>query len=163
RAATAFMLALTSAIYFSLGLLTGRIGDRVGPKPLLVAAAITHGGGVLLTSQVGSIELGYLTYGLGLGIGVACAYVPMVAFTGGWSDKRRTPALGVAVGGIGVGTLVMAPVSQSLTTAYGWRQAFVILGIGGAIMMLIAAAIAQRPPVHQRTEPGPSLKFLLRN
>lgn len=163
RAATAFMLALTSAIYFSLGVLTGRIGDRVGPKPLLVTAAITLGAGVVLTSRVQSIELGYLTYGLGLGIAVACAYVPMVAFTGGWFNKRRTTALGVAVSGIGMGTLVMAPVSQALINAYGWREAFVILGVGGAIMMLIAAAIAQRPPVHQQTEPGPSLKFLLRN
>lgn len=163
RAATAFMLALTSAIYFSLGLLTGRIGDRVGPKPLLITSAITLSGGVILTSRVDSIELGYLTYGLGLGIAVACAYVPMVAFVGGWFDKRRTTALGVAVSGIGMGTLIMAPVSQLLIDRYGWRQAFVILGIGGAIMMLIAAAIAQRPPVSQQVEPGPSLAFLLRN
>lgn len=163
RAATAFMLALTSAIYFSLGLLTGRIGDRVGPKPLLVTAAITLATGVILTSRVSSIELGYLTYGLGLGIAVACAYVPMVAFVGGWFDKRRTTALGVAVSGIGVGTLVMAPVSQALIDNYGWRQAFVVLGIGGAIAMLIAAALAQRPPVEPTAEPGPSVKVLLRN
>lgn len=163
RAATAFMLAITSAVYFSLGLLTGRIGDRVGPKPLLVTSAVTLAAGVILTSRVNSIELGYLTYGLGLGIAVACAYVPMVAFVGGWFEKRRTTALGVAVSGIGMGTLVMAPASQALIDSYGWRQAFVILGFGGAVTMLIAAVLAQRPPVHKKTEPGPSLKFLLRN
>lgn len=163
RAATAFMLAITSAIYFSLGVLTGRIGDRVGPKPLLLIAAVSLGTGVILTSRVQSIELGYLTYGLGLGIAVSCAYVPMVAFTGGWFSRRRTTALGVAVSGIGMGTLIMAPVSQALIDAYGWRQAFVILGIGGAVTMLLAAVIAQRPPVHQQSDPAPSLRFLLRN
>ncbi len=163
RAATAFMLAITSAIYFCLGVVTGRIGDRLGPKPLLVTAAVTLGAGIILTSRVDSIELGYVTYGAGLGIAVACAYVPMVAFVGGWFDKKRTTALGVAVSGIGMGTLVMAPVSQALINAYGWRQAFVILGIGGAITMLIAAAIAQRPPVSQQVEPRPSLGYLLRH
>ena len=40
--------------------------------------------GLLLTAEVESIQLGYLTYGLGVGPGVACCYVPMVATVGGW-------------------------------------------------------------------------------
>ncbi|WP_153504945.1 MFS transporter [Cumulibacter manganitolerans] len=162
-AATAFMIAVTSAIYFTLGLWTGRLGDRVGPKPLLVAAAVCIAGGMIATSRVDSIVVGYLTYGLGLGIAVACAYVPMVAFVGGWFRTRRTTALGVAVSGIGVGTLVMAPISQALVDAYGWRQAFVVLGVGGAVVMLIAAALAKRPPLAPSDEPVRTFRQLLAN
>lgn len=163
KAATAFMLALTSAIYFTLGLVTGRIGDRVGPKPLLVTAAVSVATGMIATANVNSLVVGYATYGLGLGIAVACAYVPMVAFVGGWFRERRTAALGVAVSGIGVGTLVMAPVSQALVEAHGWRKAFVILGIAGGIAMLIAAALATKPPQQHSDGPTRTLAQLMRN
>lgn len=163
RAATAFMLAITSAIYFTLGLWTGRIGDRVGPKPLLITAAVAIAAGMIATSRVESLALGYVTYGLGMGIAVACAYVPMVAFVGGWFFKRRTTALGVAVSGIGVGTLVMAPVSQLLVDEFGWRKAFVILGIAGAIVMLIAAMLAKRPPHEHSEEATRTFGQLIRN
>lgn len=163
RAATAFIPAITSAIYFTLGLVTGRIGDRYGPRPLLLTAAVALAAGMILTSRVESLTVGYVTYGLGLGIAVACAYVPMVAFVGGWFFKKRTTALGVAVSGIGVGTLVMAPVAQALVDAHGWRTAFVILGISGAAAMLIAAVLAKRPP-HDHTETAThSMRDLMRN
>lgn len=163
RAATAFMLALTSAIYFLLGMITGRLGDRVGPRPLLITSAVTLASGMIATSKVDSIYAGYATYGLGLGIAIACAYVPMVAFVGGWFVRRRTAAIGVAVSGIGIGTLFVAPLSQTLIERYGWRQSFVILGIGGAILMLVAAAIAKAPPLQAHEQTGRSVAQLIRD
>ena len=45
---------------------------------------------------------------------MACVYVPMVATVGLWFERRRSAALGAAVAGIGVGTLVVAPVAEAL-------------------------------------------------
>ena len=108
---------------------------------------------LLLTSRVHTIWLGYLTYGIGVGIAVACAYVPMVATVGAWFLQRRTAALGVAVAGIGVGTLVVAPLSDRLIEAHGWRTAYVVLGVGGALLLLLASCGAWRPPVTVAQEP----------
>jgi MFS family permease len=155
KGATALMFSITTAWYFTLGVVSGRVADRIGPRPLVVVAAITLGVSLLLTSRVGSIWLGYLTYGVGVGIAVACAYVPMVAAVGAWFVRRRTTALGVAVAGIGVGTLVLAPLSERLIDAYGWRTAYVVLGIGGAVLLLVASLGARRPPVHVVHEPVP--------
>jgi MFS family permease len=154
KGATAVMFSITTAWYFSLGLLTGRIADRVGPRPVLLAGAVALGVGLFATSRVTSIWLGYVTYGVGVGTAVACAYVPMVATVGGWFARQRTAALGVSVAGIGVGTLVMAPLSESLIDRYGWRTADVLLAIGGTSLLLVASVGAQRPPFaghHQRT------------
>jgi MFS family permease len=113
---------------------------------VLLVGAVALAVGLLATSRVSSIWLGYATYGIGVGTAVACSYVPMVATVGGWFVRRRTAALGVAVAGIGMGTLVMAPVSESLIDHYGWRTAYVVLAIGGSSLLLVASLGARRPP-----------------
>jgi MFS family permease len=153
KGATALMFSITTAWYFGLGLVSGKAADRFGPRPVLVVAAVVLGVALLLTSRVGSIWVGYVTYGVGVGIAVACAYVPMVATVGAWFLRRRTAALGVAVAGIGVGTLVVAPLSNRLIDAYAWRTAYVVLGIGGAALLLVASLGASRPPVTVVQEP----------
>ena len=127
KGATALMFSITTAWYFGLGLVSGKAADRFGPRPVLLVAAGMLGLALVATSRVQSIWVGYVTYGLGVGIAVACAYVPMVAAVGAWFVRRRTTALGVAVAGIGVGTLVLAPLSErlidALRLAHGLRRA----------------------------------------
>ena len=83
------------------------------------------GVGLSVTATVDRLWVGYLTYGLGVGIGVACGYVPMLAVVGGWFERRRTTALGIAVAGIGLGTLAVAPVAAASIDRYGWRATYV--------------------------------------
>jgi MFS family permease len=155
KGATALMFSITTGLYFGLGLVSGRFADRFGPRPVLIAGAVSLGVGLLATSRVTSIWLGYITYGVGVGVAVACAYVPMVATVGGWFNRRRTAAIGVAVAGIGMGTLVMAPVSQTLIDHYGWRTAYVVLGIGGTSLLLLTSLAVRRAPVNLQVESAP--------
>ncbi len=144
--ATSLIFSVTISLSFVLGLFTGRWADRVGPRPVLVAAAVSLTGGLLLTTLVTSIWLGYLTYGIGVGFAVACGYVPMVATVGGWFEKHRSSALGVAVAGIGLGTLVGSPLAARLIEATSWRTTYVIFALGGGLLLLLAAATAERGP-----------------
>lgn len=148
RGATALIFSLTTAWYFGLGLVTGRFADRYGPRPVLVVGACSLGIGLIATSRVDSIWVGYATYGIGVGTAVACGYVPMVACVGAWFLRRRTVALGIAVAGIGTGTLVCAPIATRLIDAYGWRTAYVVFGVAGTVAMLLASILAHRPPLE---------------
>lgn len=150
---TALLFSLTTFLYFVLGLWTGRWSDRSGPRPVLLTAIVALGAGLLLTSVAGSIWVGLVTYSSGIGIAVACGYVPMVAAVGGWFDRHRTTALGVAVAGIGTGTLVVAPLSSWLIDEYGWRSAYRLLAVGGMALLAICVAIAAPPPVSASSEP----------
>ena len=159
----ALFFSITTFIYFILGVFTGRLADRYGPRPVLLVGAVAMGAGLFFTSLVNNIIVGYLTYGIGAGIGVGCAYVPMVAAVGGWFERDRTKAMGVAVAGIGVGTLVGAPLAKQLVLSYGWRTTFVVLGIGSAALLALASLGARRPPTAGTQEAPPPLKLLLRD
>jgi MFS family permease len=156
REATSAVFSITAFIYFLLGPATGRLSDRFGPRPVVAAGAISMGLGLIMTAFIGHLWAGYLTYGLGVGIGVACCYVPLVAAIGGWFLKRRNTALGIAVSGIGAGTLTVAPLAAELIKHYGWRDAYIIMGIGAATVLLACAYIAEPPPV-ELTSPPPRL------
>ncbi len=143
---TALMFSLTTCFYFMGGVVTGRLADRFGPRPVMLVGAVSMGLGLLLTSMVQSLWVGFITYGIGVGTATACGYVPMVATVGGWFTKQRTMALGLAVSGIGAGTLVCAPLAATLIEAHGWRTTYVIFAIGGTAAMLIASIGAVRPP-----------------
>ena len=152
--ATAAVFAITAFLWFSLGAVTGPLADRIGPRRVVAAGAVFLSGGLFLTSLVHQIWLGYLTYGIGVGIGTACGYVPMVAAVGGWFERGRALAIGIAVSGIGVGTLVVPPLSALLISAPGWRTTYVVLAAGAAVLMLAAAAAAQRPPTSSEVVPS---------
>jgi MFS family permease len=144
--ATSAVFSITSFIFFTGGIISGMVADRFGPGPVLIFGGLAMGFGLYFTSLVNSLWLGYITYGLGVGMGVACGYVPMLAVVGAWFDRRRTAALGVAVTGVGLGTLVVAPLAAALINQYGWRQTYVIFGISSAVGLNLCGYFTPRPP-----------------
>ncbi len=150
RVSTSAVFSITAGIYNALGAPAGYLSDRYGPRPVLLAGAFFIGAGLILTSRIDRLWMGYLSYGLGVGLGGACCYVPMVAVVGGWFARWRNTALGISVAGIGCGTLAMAPLAAVLIERYGWREAYVILGVAGAIILVICALAVEAPPIHLR-------------
>ena len=148
RMPTAAVFSITAGIYNALGAPAGHLSDRYGPRPVLLAAAFFMGTGLVLTSRIDRLWLGYLTYGLGVGLGGACCYVPMVSVVGRWFSRWRNTALGISVAGIGCGTLAMAPLAAMLIDRFGWREAYVILGGASAIILVICALLVEPPAAH---------------
>lgn len=154
HAAMSALFSMITAISFFAAPFTGKIADRYGPRPVVVIGALLLGGGMILTAHVHSFALLFLTYGVGLGGGVACTYIPSVSAVGQWFKKHRDVALGLTISGIGCGTLVAAPLSAMLIERHGWRTAFEIFGWGGAALLLLCAALLFRPPVVGEKKKG---------
>ena len=162
RTATSAIFSITAFIYFILGPLTGHLADRFGPRPVAAIGAIATGTGLLLTASIHRLAMAYLTYGLGVGVGVACCYVPLVAAVSGWFLKRRNTALGITVSGIGAGTLAIAPLAATLIKHYGWREAYVMLGMGATASLLVCVWLAEPPPV-ELDSPAPPMREIFRS
>jgi MFS family permease len=138
--------ALPSFILFMLGLLTGPLADQYGPRPMLVSGALLTGTGLLVTAHAPNLAVAVVAYGLGLGLGMACFLVPMTACIGGWFVRRRAVAQGLSAAGSGLGTLLVVPFARWLIDEFGWRRSYEVLGLMCSTALLIAAAIAARPP-----------------
>ena len=143
---TAVVFGVTTFSFFWLSLITGRLADRFGPRPVMLAGAASLFGGLMITSTVNSITVGYITYGAGAGFAGACGYIPMVATVGGWFDRHRAAAVGISTAGIGVGTLVMNPLATRLLESYSWRTTFRIIGVAGTLILVVCALLVARIP-----------------
>jgi MFS family permease len=142
RGSVSLMFSLAGFLYFGLGILSGPLADRVGSRGLAVAGMILTGLGLAAASVARSLPEVYAAYGLGVGLGVGCAYVPAIGAVQRWFVRRRGFASGIAVSGIGVGTLVMPPLASLLIDSLGWRGAYLALGalaavVGGGLALLI--------------------------
>jgi MFS family permease len=64
-----------------------------------------------------------------------------------WFDRRRGIALGIALAGVGFGALVVPQLANLFIARFGWRGAFVILGVMVAAIALPAVALWIREPL----------------
>jgi MFS family permease len=151
--ATSAVFSTTVFVWGVLGWPSGHIADRIGPRPVIIIGAIAIGAGLVMTAFIQHLWIAYLTYGVGVGVGIACGYVPTVAVVGGWFLRRRNTALGIAVAGIGCGTLFVAPIAAALIQRLGWRETFVVLGLVSAVVLIACAFIVKKPPVHLAPAP----------
>jgi len=123
-----------------LGILTGRLSDKYGPRIPVTIGGIIAGGGFLLLSIVSSLWQVYLVWGLFIGIGTSCIYIPTLSTIPKWFAKNSGVAMGLTATGLGIGGIVTPILAQWLISSYGWQQALIILGI---IILIIVAPIAQ--------------------
>ena len=159
----ALLFAIPTFVFFVLGVLTGQLGDRYGPRRVLLVGAVALGAGLWATSLAQELWLAITTYSLGVGIAVACAYVPMVSAVGGWFERHRAAALGVAVAGIGLGQFVGAPTAEWLIERYGWRDTYQVLAVAATGLLLMSLFAARRPPLEAPHSEMPSVRRLLHN
>jgi MFS family permease len=63
-----------------------------------------------------------------------------------WFDKRRGTALGIAISGIGLGTVIFPPLIQFLFDHFAWREALRVLALILAVVTVPALlALVDRP------------------
>lgn len=122
-------------MYASAGIFTGWLLDRLAPKLITTIGILMTTAGFISAGFVKTPMGLYLAYGILVGLGTAgCGAVAFTAAIGKWFIKKRGIALGIASMGIGVGTMLMAPLAGYIVGKFGWRAGF--LCIGGLICLV---------------------------
>ncbi len=129
-----------------LAILAGRLSDKYGPRSLLTINGLLTGIGFLLMSQVSSLWQVYIIWGLIIGVGGSCCFVPITSTIPRWFAKRRGIAMGITVTGFGLGGMISPTLAQWLISAYGWQQAYIILGLITFIIIIPLAQFMKHSP-----------------
>src|SRR5947208_2839811 len=137
RGATAAAFSISSVVQGLLSPVVGILVDRLGPRRIMLGGAGLLGVACVLASRIGSLWSLYMVIGVLAATGLcAVSWVPSGTLIARWFTERRGSMLGLAFSGMGAGVLVMGPLAQWLITGYGWRAAYVVLGVGTLVVLL---------------------------
>jgi len=130
RTALSAALSLSMLVNAVFEPVAGTLVDRYGPRWLLSAGAVLVGVALMLISRISELWQLYLIYGVLVAIGVnGMGIVVNTTMVNNWFLQKRGTALGILAAGAGVGTLIFSPLAERLIAAFGWRGAFIVLGL----------------------------------
>jgi MFS family permease len=138
--------SLAFLIMGAVGILAGRLNDRIGPKILIVVSGISLGMGYLLLSRLQVPWQLYLFYGVLVGIGLSAHDVITLSTVARWFVRRRGMMTGIVKVGTGAGQLLVPLAATALISLYGWRNAYLIIGALVLLMLVAVAKVLRRDP-----------------
>lgn len=134
-----------------MGLITapaaGTIVDRIGPRVVGIVGLIGHAGMyVVLSGNPGSVPYYYLSMA---GLAVFAAGTLPITWTtviNGWFRKNRGLAIGLTMAGTGIAAFFAPPYVQYLIDSFGWRMAYVGIGLTALALSLPVVLLTFRLP-----------------
>ena len=138
------------ALYYLVGAIfapiSGWLGDRYGPRRLMLGGSILYGISMFLLGTISQIWHFYLFFGVMLSITQSISMVPLMAAVSGWFRRRLGLGVGILWGAGGLGTAMLAPLMGYLLGHMGWESTFWSIGaVGGGIILLLTAVFRNRP------------------
>jgi MFS family permease len=158
RGESAGVQSMALITYTVMAPLVGGLIDRFGPRRVVVPGILILALGLILCRSIGTLAQFYLFYGVVVGTGITCiGIVTYSAIMAHWFEKKRGLASGIALSGMGLGTFVLVPLSQSFISMWGWRLTFVALG---GLVLIIALPLNALFLRHKPSEVGQSVDGL---
>lgn len=148
RAEVSFGLTISTLIIIGLAPVAGRMIDKYGVKRLLMTSIVAFGLTVCAMSLLtASIYHFYAMFALVAVLGLITLPTSYTRVILNWFDAKRGIALGVALSGVGIGAVVMPPMLQFLISTWGWRVAYVGVGLAALLISLpvIQMLLRERP------------------
>jgi MFS family permease len=137
RGGAAGAQSMSLITYTIMAPLVGVLIDRFGPRRIIVPGILLLASGLILCASIKTLAQFYLLYGVLASIGAASiGIVSYAAILAHWFEKKRGAASGLAVSGVGLGAFILVPLSQHFISLWGWRLAFVVLGVLALIFLL---------------------------
>ena len=132
------------------GFIAGWIVDRFGPRRLMLSGIAMAGLALFGLSAMTSLWMFYFFY-LFNALGYVCAGpLPCQVLLSRWFDRSRGKAMGFAYLGIGIGGAVVPLLAHWLTQRLGWHGALRAIGILVVVIALPMAWFVKESPEAQR-------------
>ncbi len=131
-----------------LGILVGRLNDRLGPRVVMTVTGFFFGLGFLLMSGLNTVWQLYLFYGVVVGVGMSSIDVIALTTTARWFVRRRGMMTGIVKAGTGAGQLIIPLVASMLIVGSGWRTAYIVIGATVMVLLISVGQLLRRDPAR---------------
>jgi sugar phosphate permease len=139
--AYSLMMVLQGVFSPLVAIVISRFGTR---KPMILGLTLATIGLALMSTATQVWHL-YLFFGVLIGMGVALGhFLPVSTMVTFWFTRRRSLAIGILMAGVGIGTLIMAPIIARLISLLGWRTTLLVLAGIVFVLAVIPSAIFVR-------------------
>ena len=137
---------LAFALFYSvLGLPIARLAERYS-RVTIIAAALAVWSGMTAVCGLAQSFAQLLLARVGVGVGEAgCSPAAQSLIADYYPPERRATALAVYSLGIPLGSLMGAVAGGWIAQEYGWRAAFMLLGLPGLLLALVVKLTIKEP------------------
>jgi OFA family oxalate/formate antiporter-like MFS transporter len=155
---TSAALPYTIAIAFFAAMMVpaGRLQDKFGPRIVASIGALLTGLGLVVTAfaSPGNILPALIGFGVMAGTGIGLGYATATPAAVKWFPPEKKGLItGIVVSGFGLASVYIAPLSRFFLASYGVKGAFMILGIGFAVITFILTQFINNPPPAPAVSP----------
>ncbi len=133
------------------GFIAGWIVDRFGPRRLMLIGILMAGLALIGLGMISTLGMFYLFY-LFNALGYVCGGpLPNQVLLSRWFNKSRGKAMGFAYLGIGIGGAIVPLLAYWLCQRMSWHYALMTLGILMIVIAFPAAFFIREPPGEVQT------------
>ena len=137
-------------VYYLFGAIfapiTGWLGDRYGPRRMMLTGSILYAGSMVLLGLVDRPWHYFFTFSFMLSLTQSISMVTLIAAVSPWFRRHLGLGTGILFAAQGIGSAGLAPLVSYLIVEIGWRDTFWSIGIvGGGIMFLLTTLFRNSP------------------
>jgi MFS family permease len=135
------------------GVLMGRLVSQYGIKKLVIVGGLILSTSLFLLSTTNSLWQLYLFYAMAGFGGAFSGVVPFATVVSNWFRVKRGRAMGLTMMGLALGALIFSPITALIVSEFGWRVAFVVMGVGVLCVNFPATLILRTKPQEMGLHP----------
>eukprot|EP01090_Pellita_catalonica_P001828 TRINITY_DN11558_c0_g1_i1.p1 TRINITY_DN11558_c0_g1~~TRINITY_DN11558_c0_g1_i1.p1 ORF type:complete len:422 (-),score=31.81 TRINITY_DN11558_c0_g1_i1:61-1326(-) len=136
--------SLASGLGISSSFVWGILSDKYGFRSCALFGVITFAGSFYATSHITAVWQLYLTYGVGVGVGMSLVWMPLIGCIAQWFEKKRGLAFGILFASGGLGSLIQPLLFDKLFELYGWRETLRMYAYASMLMAFAVIFIRRR-------------------
>jgi MFS family permease len=140
RSVLAGAFSVFTLVHGGVNPVIGMLCARFRPLRVMAAGGAAMGLALLMDSFISTPAGLFVSFGVFTALAVALAgWVPSLVFVQRQYPERLGLSIGIISSGIGIGMVLVVPLTQFLIDAFGWRTAFRVLGLISVLWIVPAS------------------------
>ncbi len=128
----------------------GRLADAKGPRLVGTLGAVLQGAGIILSGLTRNPIVMTITFGLVSGLGAGIMTIAATPTPAKWFPSGRSGLItGLVSAGVGVSSIIYAPIANSLLAKVGISTTFFYIGVPVLLLLVFFCQFLANPPARQ--------------